>query len=138
MQGLPKAGDGLIQLALLLENLPQAVMCQGMSGPNCYYLTVTGDGLLQLPLVLEGIAQGAMGLGKNWAQAQGLGYAIDGNFMSALLKGNEAEQVQGIDVLGVHTQDFMIKLFRLPQRSGLVMVHGQGQRFRYRLHRNCS
>ena len=59
--GLAAAGDGLLQLPLILQGVAEVVVGHGAFRIEFDGLAVAGDGLVQLPLILQGAAEVVVG-----------------------------------------------------------------------------
>ena len=71
-----------------------------------------------------GIAKIVVGFCVIRFYGQGLANQVNGNFVLAHLMGNDAEQVQGVKLIGIGLKNLRIKCLGLSQATGGVM--GQG------------
>ena len=86
------------------------------------------DGRRHVAGGLVGGRQVAVELGLVRLDRQGLADEVDGRFRLADLVGDDAEQVQGIGLVGVQTQHLPVHLLGLLQVAGLMELEGLDHR----------
>ena len=86
-------------------------------------LAVTGGCLLKPSLLQEDNAEVVISFRKVRLETQGLADVVKGHVVFAGLMGNEAKQVQGIGLLGIHFQDGSVDPLGLRQVACLMLLH---------------
>ena len=93
-----------------------------------YSLPKTGNGFFKLAERQQGGPQVAMRRRKCWPNTKSRPDVLDGQIVSAHLKCDHSEQMQGVGMAGLRLQDLPVKLLRLAQVTRLMLFHGQAQR----------
>src|SRR5262249_61357155 len=75
---------------------------------------------------------------KTRLQTEGRREVIDSQIVSAGLAGDQPEKMQRIDLVGIHLQDLLVELLRLPQVACLVVLPGHIERLLNRDHGSSS
>ena len=145
-QRCPKVGQGIGMIRVPVQGAPVSRLGEGepaQEPPEDAQLEMQGgvfrlepDRLLQTGLRLGEPAQGAksgaeVGVDR-WVrcvQGDGPGQEIDGGLALTHQEGEHSQQVQRIDLPGIHYQDLPIDVLRLGQAARLVTPHRVLQRF---------
>ncbi len=83
------------------------------------------EGLCHPPAGLKDQTKGVVGLGKFGVYGYGLLYYVDGCRMIPHLKGDQAQKMPGLGVVGSGLNDLSVDVFRLSQAVGSVMFESQ-------------
>jgi len=77
---------------------------------DCKGLSIVFDRLICIPLVLEYVAEGIKRVGKIRFDGKRLGNQINGGLRLSHLMGDNAQQMQGVRLIGLALQNLTIKM----------------------------
>ena len=81
-----------------------------------------GGGGGQFSLGLECEAEIALELGDVGAEGNGAGEQVCGDVVAAMLLREDAEEMEGVGVIGIDGDDLAVEVFGLGEVSGLMML----------------
>ena len=122
-ESLPAARHRVVQPALLVQGIAQVAVCLGVIGLDGESFPVARDRLVQPALLVQGIAQVAVIGGIDRIFLDGLGDQLNGYFMPADFICDHSQQMIGISMIRLDTENLPVNRFRLWQLSGLVHLN---------------
>jgi hypothetical protein len=122
---LVEAGHGIVKLLLLLEHAPEVEMCLGTPGFEFDGPSQAEDGLIKLPALLQNHAKMHVRGGVGGVKLDGAAKVRGGLLVAPGLAAENAEQVEGVEVLWIALQDQAVKLLGLWKAVGLVVLKGE-------------
>ena len=90
--------------------------------PQIHRTAIGGDRVIQSAHRLQRRTQAVVHIGQPRIDRQGSSDQIDGSFMLPGLMRDDAEQVKGVRVIRIQSQDVTVNRFRLRQLAGGVMM----------------
>ncbi len=117
-------GDGLVQLAAHDVKVGQIVVGFGVIGFVADGVGKKSEGFIEDSLLQEQACQVPLGDGKFGPGGDCLTDEIDGSGSLPGLAGQDAEEVEGVGLLGILLKNLAVNLFRIGKSPGLMMSNG--------------